>query len=65
MFKYTTATAGALHGHEQLNDFLRCSMRGGHGPHHLVAMGEQKLTAIMGAEFIMETVIGEQRSQSV
>ena len=28
-------------------------------------MGEQKLTAIMGAEFIMETVMGEQRLQPV
>ena len=45
--------------------FSSVLLRGGHGPHDLVAMGEQKLTAIMGAEFIMETVMGEQRLQPV
>ena len=34
-------------------------------PHDLLAMGEEKLTANMGAESIMDTVTGEQRVQPV
>ena len=56
---------GVLHDQGQQNDFLRCRVRGGHGPHDLLAMGEEKLTANMGAESIMDTVTGEQRVQPV
>ena len=65
MCEFTIAMASVLHDQGQHNDFLRCRVRGGHGPHDLLAMGEEKLTANMGAESIMDTVTGEQRVQPV